>query len=254
MQLIGTEGMKTTHPHAFYLPFISKSWLWCLVSSSMLMLAASSLLAESIVLDYGPLTGHLTPREGLSSVWVNMSNGQNFADSVNFANDTTIVGYNLFTASSRLSPFINTFAVRLWSSNIGSPGSLLSEVDLVSTNVQFIGNLLTTAGIQTDVYQISLRFDPIVLKANQTYWIGASGLNHDIGTYGVLSTGDHTVVQMNGLNYAFSTTLLGDVCFQLVAIPEPSILGLSLFIALLVHKKRCGRLALTIKPSGYSQS
>jgi hypothetical protein len=183
-------------------------------------------IADSIVWDFGPAAGLLTPPEGGSSVWVNMSNGQNFSDSVSFPTGTSITGYNLFTAWSHSVNFNNSFCVRFWADSAGQPGSLLNEVDLTSNDAQFMGNFKTISGRMTDVYQISLRFAPVLLSAHTTYWVGASGLNDDVGTYGVAAPGDGRCAEMWGANASLVGSQFGDLSFQLVGVPEPSAFAL----------------------------
>src|SRR5438105_1777705 len=84
-----------------------------------LIVTPTCVIADSIVWDFGPVTGLLRPKEGGSSVLVNASTGQNFSDSVSFPKQTLVTGYNLFTAGSRTINFTNPFCVRFWTNNGG---------------------------------------------------------------------------------------------------------------------------------------
>ena len=176
--------------------------------------------AAEVVWDFGPTTGETTPPEGNGTVLVNASNDQNLADLVMFSTETTITGYSLFTASSHLppnNPQYGPFLVRFWADNNGRPGAVLREVQVNTAPLEPLGNFLTTAGNTTDVHRISLNFEPVVLAANTRYWVGASGLNYDVGTYGVVAPGDGQMAQMSGANFqTLISGVFGDLMFQLV--------------------------------------
>jgi hypothetical protein len=195
---------------------------------AFLVCGTNRAVAEFIVWDYGPTTGPATPPEGNRSVFVNMSNGQNFLDTVSFAADTSITGLNLFTSSSRLPPHGDLYHVRFRQDAGGVPGAVFSEFDVPATAIDFIGDFKTTTGNPADVYRVSLRFDAVHLAAGTTYWTGASGLNFDIGTYGVVGPGPGRTAQLSGSQFLFINTITGDLMFQLVSdtqvgtVPEPS--------------------------------
>jgi len=217
---------------------MKKSRLLPLAFFILSLVSPTCVMADIIVWDFGPATGLLTPQEGGSSAFVNMSNGQNFSDSVSFATDTFIKGYNLFTAGSRSVNFDKPFCVRFWADNAGRPGSLVDEVDLIPSGVKFVGNFKTISGQMTDVYQISLVFAPVLLNAHTTYWVGASGLNYDVGTYGVVAPGDGRFAQMSEDSVSWVGSQFGDLSFQLVAVPEPSVFALFVASSALVLFRR----------------
>jgi hypothetical protein len=105
---------------------------------------------------------------------------------------------------------------------------VFSEFDVPATAIDFIGNFVTTRGNPADVYRVSLRFDAVTLAAGTIYWAGASGLDFDIGTYGVVGPGDGRTAQLAGSEFLLLNPITGDLMFQLVsdapgvAVPEPS--------------------------------
>ena len=190
-----------------------------------LILIPTAIKADTLIWDYGPTRGSISDwPEG------NAEAGQNFSDSVVFPTATTVTGYNLYSESHHLWPFTGSFCVRFWNDNGGTPGSLIREFDIwnvPSTQFQFLNNFTNSGGWAMDLYKVSLSFDPIVLEANKTYWVGASGLNWDCGTYSIFGAGDGSWAQMSGSSLAWMSNQFGDLMFQLVGepIPEPSVLA-----------------------------
>jgi len=193
---------------------------------SLVLMPARVTATDIIVWDFGPSTGLLTPPEGGSSAFGNLSSGQNYLDSVIFPTDTYISGYNLFTAGSRSENFDEQFLVLFWTDKNGGPFSVIGQMTMNASDVEFLGNYATTGGHMTDVYEISLRFAPILLHANTRYWVGASGLIFDMGTYGVVGPGDGGRMLMSGGIAVGWDNQFGDLAFQLVSVPEPSAFAL----------------------------
>jgi hypothetical protein len=158
----------------------------------------------SIVWDYGPDTGLATPPEGGGSVLVNVSNGQNFADSVSFSKDTPVSGLSFYTSGSRLPMGGTHYHVKFLIDEGGRPGPALAEFDVMAQSIDFIGVFTTTAGNSTDVHRVSLQFPPVLLPKRTTYWVGAAGLLFDAGLYGVVGPGDEQMAFLDG------STLIGD--------------------------------------------
>ena len=171
---------------------------------------------RTIVWDFGPETGLLTPPEGAGAVLFSASNNQNFVEAVSFRRDTAITGLNVFTSSSHL-PLLGThFRVKILTDDGGVPGAPLRVFDVAPTSVTFAGMFPTAGGQMTDVHRVSLRFAPIELQGGATHWVGASGLDFDAGTYGVLGAGDGLMMMFSGDTLVGpAPPFFGDLMFQL---------------------------------------
>ena len=171
---------------------------------------------RTIVWDFGPGTGLATPAEGNGVVFFSASNNQNFVDAVSFGHDTEITGLNVFTSSSHL-PLVGThFRVKILADVGGMPGAPLLEVDVEPTAITFAGLFPAAGGAMTDVYRVNLRFPPITLQGQTTYWVGASGLDFDAGAYGVLGAGDGQMMAFSGeTRVGPAPSQFGDLMLQL---------------------------------------
>jgi hypothetical protein len=91
------------------------------------------------------------------------------------------------------------------------------------------------------VYQVNLRFTPVTVSANATFWVGATSIGYNIGQVGVIGPGDGLVAQWASDGSMTTTRNIGDTMFQLVAIPEPSRAALLIFGAALASSRAITR-------------
>ena len=104
----------------------------------------------------------------------------------------------------------------------GVPGAPLRVFDVAPTSITFAGIFPTAGGQMTDVYRVSLRFAPIELQGGATHWVGASGVDFDAGTYGVLGAGDGQMMVFSGDTLVGpAPPFFGDLMLQLSTRPVP---------------------------------
>ncbi|MGZ4789538.1 MAG: PEP-CTERM sorting domain-containing protein [Terriglobales bacterium] len=176
-------------------------------------LAASLASAATIVWDYAP------NNTDAICCWQNQTAAQSFADNFTLAQNTNIIGFNLFTGNF---PPVGTYDVRLYADSGGLPGALITSVDVAASSFTFVGNLNGT-----DVYKVELQFAAMPVLGGQQYWIGASGNGFEAGQLSLKGPGDPGDAQMaqfqNGV-FQFMTQV-GDQSYQLIGstgTPEPS--------------------------------
>jgi hypothetical protein len=173
--------------------------------------------SESVVWNQGPGTGnafgYLTNQEGIQTLW----------DSVFLPTSTFVSGFNLFTSPSALPLGGNLYRVSFRLDNQGLPGATFSRQDVAAQSVGYVS---------PDVYQISLRFEPLLLTAGTTYWVGATSLGFDCGQNLIVAPGDGKMAVQGGMGGVPFLLNDGDQMFQLVAVPEPKATALILLGAL----------------------
>jgi hypothetical protein len=182
-----------------------------LVALTMTALAAN---ASSIVWDQGPATGTF------GGSWSNQTGGQTLADSVTFANATSVTGYNYFTTFNLSGDTAsNAFRLTLMANNAGTPGATLLTEDLGFTSYTSVGG---------GISELTFSFAPIAFSAGQTYWIGLSGNGFEAAQPSVYGPQDNTFAYAHGSAYAIAQGI-GDLDFQLTgvsAVPETGSLAL----------------------------
>ena len=184
-----------------------KTLLKSVFFSLALSTAVVSAGAQTVVWDQGPTTGVF------AGSWANYTNGQNFADSVRFTNDTFVDGLNYFTdfdLSSKTSAY--AFHLKILSDNSGTPGSVLFQSDLGFTSFG------TTNNARIKVATFS--FAPQLFAANATYWVGLSGNGFEAAQVSVQMPQDGKMAQFSGSAYSHMAGV-GDQMFQLTAAPVP---------------------------------
>lgn len=168
---------------------------------------AAAANAQTVIWDQGPATG--TNGGGF---WTNDTNGQNFADNVQFGVDTLVGGFNLFTGWD-LRNYTGTadFHVKILADNAGAPGSVIWQWDQ--------GYSSLTMNVAPELNMASFTFGPKLFAANTTYWVGVSG-NSLITQASVVAPGDGRMAQFAGAEYQHMAGV-GDQMFQLTApVPE----------------------------------
>jgi hypothetical protein len=196
---------------------------------------------EVIELDYGPGTGLIFSAGYLNNQWEQ----QSLADSVRFPVDMPIIGYNLFTSPKPVATAGTAYRVSFWTDAGGRPGSLLAQQDVTPESIQYVGKWPTTSdSISFDVDRVSFRFDPVVLSANTTYWVRATSVGFQIGQYASYSPGDGQFMVFPGPSMSPYGAGFGDLMFQLVSVPEPSVFGIAaagVLTGCFLSTRRCAR-------------
>jgi hypothetical protein len=196
---------------------------------SLLILSATSAhlsATDIIVWDFGPSTGLHTGLMGAVSRNhiggpPEIGDSQYFADQVSFPTATTVSGFNLFTSPALMPLQGSTYRVYFYGGAFPTAGSELAHFDVGAQSVDFMGTYLDEGGVTTsDIWRISLRFNPYVIPANTTVWVGAAALGWDCGTYHIMTPGDGSAAQFVGSSIVFPQPL-GDLMFQLT-VPEPT--------------------------------
>jgi hypothetical protein len=170
-----------------------------------------------IIWDFGPSTG------SLNGAFFDVSDAQNFAENVVFAQGALLTGFDLYSAHT---PNTN-YRFRLWSDASGSPGLLLDDVSAPPVQSEVIQANATPSN---DLDKITFRLPvSMVLAPNTTYWVGLSGDggdNLDPGWWHFQGPGDHVFAQFNGLQLVASGQRNEDMMFQLEgSLPEPTIIS-----------------------------
>src|SRR5262245_4044585 len=81
-----------------------------------------------VIWDQGPYTGLVSI--GGNNALQNQQEYQRLADSVQFAANTSIVGFNLFTGPREMPPGGDTYRVSFYADNAGLPGTLVAQRDV----------------------------------------------------------------------------------------------------------------------------
>ena len=213
--------------------------LSCIACAVTVGFAAAPSTQEFIVWNYGPQTGIATPAIG--GYWGNRMGVQYFADNVELPTVSTISGFNLFTASDAMPPEGNSYRVTFYNDNSGAPGTIFAQHNITAQSIEYAGNFPAEYDTHKDVYQVNLRFTPVTVSANATFWVGATSIGYNIGQVGVIGPGDGLVAQWASDGSMTTTRNIGDTMFQLVAIPEPSRAALLIFGAALASSRAITR-------------
>ena len=178
--------------------------------------------SQSLVFDYGPLSGTN------GGCWSNSQAGQNFAEQFSFTEDTTVNRIDIFTCSNLPGSSVH---IKILSDAGGDPGAILYQEDQIpaSWTSESSGGYRVTCNLTT----------PFVAQANTTYWIGVAGNDSSINQYSVLTPGDGHMAQFSGTSFSFHTSV-GDMMFQLYSnaspishtVPTMTEWGMIVFIAL----------------------
>lgn len=176
--------------------------------------------ADPIVWDLGPTAG--TPYEWGAA---NIPTSQNYVDDILFSANMSITGLHLFTSAYH-SPTSSHHIKFFMDSGTGSPGSLLTEFDVVPT----VANQSIGIGY---IKENILHFSPVNLQAGLTYWVGGSHIYNNAMV--TISSGSSIVngqfAKLSGNTFSNLETSRGDIMFQLegtqtAPVPEPTTLAL----------------------------
>jgi hypothetical protein len=150
-----------------------------------------------LIWDYGPTTG------SQAGCWSNFTDGQNFAEDVNFASATTIDTIVIFTC---ISPQTGTVHIKVRDDAGGAPSNtLLYDADVTPTSWVAV----------TDGYEVTADLPGgFAAAAGVTYWIGLSGNGFELGQYSVQTPDDGMMAQFSGPTFGGHTGV-GDQMFQL---------------------------------------
>lgn len=183
----------------------------------VMLLAGTSIAGAVVVWDFGPSAGDF------GGAWSNQTDGQNFADNVSFAADTTITGFNYFTDYSALDG--SSFHFKVLADDGGIPGTVLYAWDQTSSSFGYSGKTLDGY----DTYEAQFTWaTPLTFAAGTTYWVGASGNGFEAAQASVLTPGDGHMAQFDVATFAYMTWPgVGDQMFQLTGqaasgVPEPA--------------------------------
>ncbi|MFC7050829.1 PEP-CTERM sorting domain-containing protein [Emcibacter nanhaiensis] len=204
------------------------------------LLAASFALAgalsadATVIWDQSPDT---TGGSSTSNTWTNNSDGQNFAEIVNFGQGGTLTGIDIFSYDGYGSVG-GAVTIRIWADDGGLPGALITSID------SEIATIDTEATSLVSVSRKYAEFD-FAFDAG-SFWIGMSGTGYTLGQTGLDNIIDDRMAQFSGETYSHLASVTGDMAFRLhgelgdVEVPEPAplaLLGLGL-IGLGIARKR----------------
>jgi len=164
---------------------------------------AGSAQGGDVVWDFGPSTGKY------SGCWLNVTDGQNYADDVIFDEFMEITGIDVWTCvpvplgDMHIKVLFNDPFLGL------RPGEDFVRWDMPHTRYEFDGNYNGT-----DLYKVSFDFDPVLLRANTRYWIGVSGNGWSLGHASVMAPGDGRRALLQRREY-IGQSPSGDQMFQL---------------------------------------
>ena len=178
---------------------------------------SSGVSSANIIWDFSPVTSGVPIS---ADNWSNMSNGQNFADFVQFNADTTVTGIDIYSGSSFGSVGF-AVNVRLWSDFNGTPTTLLQDI---ATTIDEIDTDGATSGLTRKHADIS----PLLLAAGTGYWIGMSGTSEELAQISLETDSNATMAMFSGLSFV-THTYVGDMAFRLEGaggssnpVPEPA--------------------------------
>lgn len=194
----------------------------------------------AIIWDYSPATTGANGNPG----FINRAGDQNFLEHIQFAQDATITGMDIFSRSSA-GTLGQSVTIRLFSDASGVPGTLITSFseNLDAVDTVGVGSLTGITRKYAD-FTTSLS-----LLANTTYWIGMSGTSLDLGQLGLNSNypDDSRMYQLNVITPVHPTgTGVGDMAFRLhgdlAAVPEPSTYIAGALLLLPIGAHVCRRL------------
>jgi hypothetical protein len=178
--------------------------------------AGASPAKAAFLVEYSPSTTGATitpPGNTAGAAWSNQSTGQNFAESLLFNNAVTATAMDIYTGTG-FAPVGTSVTIRLWTDNLGTPGSLITTFTEAVALHDSDGN----AGKAT-VFRIRANFtNDLHLAANTRYWIGMSGTTSDIGQLGLTAPNapdNGSSAKFSGTTFQNHATDVGDLAFRL---------------------------------------
>lgn len=186
---------------------------------TLLALLAGLCFVESsfalMIWDQSPATLGAMPVHPFSTdSWSNIASGQNWADEFpSLSNDVYLTGIDIYSNSSF--GFIGqSVTVRLWSYD----KLLLDEIHTTISAIDTNGALGSMTRKHADI-------DPLLLLANNWYWIGMIGTNSQIAQAGLTTVYGGSMAQFNGTTFDH-IAYNNEMAFRLEGttniVPEPS--------------------------------
>ncbi len=151
---------------------------------------------------------------------------------VSFASDVTVTRFVYYTGFDPSA--FGTMHVKLLSNNAGMPDTVLDSQDV---------SVASWSNVAAGINEVNLDLlTPLVLSANTTYWIGASGNGFEAAQLSILTPGDGMMAQYVGTSFVRMINV-GDQMFRLEGssnpVPEPaSLRALGLGAAALLRRRR----------------
>lgn len=182
------------------------------------MMLTPSANADSIIWDFGP-------NDSYTGILHNLTGEQHFYENVKFGSNVKLTGYDHFLRLHDPPNTATNFHLSIRADNgSGWPGDIIYEWDQDYNEFGYYGTYYASWSptVQSDIYKATFYFDPIILNANTTYWIGASGN----GMEGVQLTlyapgGDGKLFSYNDEGMADGFYTFGDGMFRLLGAPTP---------------------------------
>lgn len=174
-------------------------WLAAFVVSPV---SADTALTGDIIWDFGPGTGEYDRCHPENNIL-----DKNRAEDVEFEDFTELVGIDVWTCVPAASGELHLRI--LFDDGYGEPGNDHLNWDMPHTRYEFDGNYNGT-----DLYKVSLDFDPVLLRPNTRYWIGVSGSGWELGQAFINAPGDGRYALFHGSQFD-RTYPGGDLMFRL---------------------------------------
>lgn len=174
-------------------------WLAAFVVSPV---SADTALTGDIIWDFGPGTGEYDRCHPENNIL-----DKNRAEDVEFEDFTELVGIDVWTCVPAASGELHVRI--LFDDGYGEPGNDHLNWDMPHTRYELDGSYNGT-----DLYKVSLDFDPVLLRPNTRYWIGVSGSGWELGQAFINAPGDGRYALFHGSQFD-RTYPGGDLMFRL---------------------------------------
>jgi hypothetical protein len=159
----------------------------------------------ALLFDQGPASG------SNGGCWWNQQIGQNFADQATFADPVEVTEIRVFTCGG---PVPGTVHVKILSDDgAGNPAGVVYAEDKVAD--AWVADPPSGGYVVTVVLTT-----PFQASAGTTYWYGVSHNADSMNQFSVLTPGDGTMAQFEGLLFTFHAGV-GDQMFQLMGTIVP---------------------------------
>jgi hypothetical protein len=157
-----------------------------LAAAALVTMAARG---DDILVDFGPETGEYDRCYPLNNIV-----DDNRAESVEFVEFVMVTGLDLWTCVSSAKDEVHVRI--LIDDGNGEPGEDFLNRSLPPTGFEYDGKYNGT-----DLYKVSVDFDPVLLRWNTPYWIGLSGNGWELGQAIIRGPGDDHYAAFNGLEF-----------------------------------------------------
>lgn len=184
-----------------------------------LTLLASLLVVTSGAVDYQQLPGHFGGFGSDDGIIV-------VADDFQFGQETLLGGLNWWGGYFNPPPGPDNFTVRLFSDSGGHPGTLLNQFAFGTVAKVATGQFVNAPGLYPEFKYSASFATPFLAEAGVTYWVSIVNPPRDIWLWEASASSLNPGVQRSFQGGAWEP-YFDNTAFQLVVVPEPSVLTIS---------------------------